>query len=456
MTNIITLTDSYKFTHWLQYPDKTRRVYSYFESRGGQFSTTVFFGLQYFLKKYLEGEVVTMEKIDQAEKLVQAHLGNKKYFNRAGWEYIVKNHGGKLPLVIKAVQEGTEVPVSNVLMTVENTDDACFWLTNYVETLLVQVWYPTTVATQSKDIYRTILSSLERTGDPNLVNFKLHDFGFRGVSSVESAGIGGCAQQVIFQGTDTVAALELAMAYYKSEMPGFSIPAAEHSTITSWGRDNEAGAYLNMLEKFPEGLVAVVSDSYDIFNACKNIWGNELKAKVLERNGTLVVRPDSGDPVEVVTEVIKTLDEAFGSTVNAKGFKVLNPKVRVIQGDGVDRNSIKAILARLEAEKYSADNIAFGMGGALLQKLNRDTNSFAFKCASITVGNEERDVYKKPATDSGKKSKRGRMKLIRTLNGFETVPETYPGQDELVEVFRNGVVTKEWNFAEVRAKAQEV
>jgi nicotinamide phosphoribosyltransferase len=238
-------------------------------------------------------------------------------------------------------------------------------------------------------------------------------------------------------------------------MPGFSLPAAEHSTITSWGRDHEVDAYRNMLTQFPTGLVAVVSDSYDIFNACAKIWGEQLRAEVLARDGTLIIRPDSGDPPTVVVRVLELLGAAFGATTNAKGFRVLNPRVRVIQGDGIDRTMLGKILQAVETAGWSADNIAFGSGGGLLQKLNRDTCKYAFKCASATIAGVERDVFKQPVTDQGKRSKAGRMKLIERDGQRLTVRDdgTSPEPDLLQEVFINGRVTAEMNWEQIRARA---
>lgn len=453
--NIVLLTDSYKVSHHKEYPPGTERVYSYFESRGGDFPATVFFGLQYLLKAYLQGPVVTREKIDAAERLLALHFGNRSLFHRAGWEQILNRHAGRLPVRIKAVPEGSVIPAHNVLMTIENTEPDCYWLTNYLETLLVQVWYPSTVATQSRAMKQTIADALDRTGDPSLVDFKLHDFGFRGVSSVETAGLGGAAHLVNFLGTDNLAGVVLAQSYYGAKMPGFSLPAAEHSTITSWGREHEVDAYRNMLRQFPTGLVAVVSDSYDIFNACSKIWGETLKAEVLARDGTLIVRPDSGDPPTVVVRVLELLGEAFGSSMNTKGYRVLNPRVRVIQGDGIDRAMLSKILQAIEAARWSADNLAFGSGGGLLQKLNRDTCKYAFKCASATVNGQERDVYKQPVTDQGKRSKAGRMKLIVRDGAYVTVRDDGASAepDVLEEVFVDGRVTKEMDWETIRARA---
>ena len=458
LNNICWLTDSYKVSHFKQYPPGTRRVYSYFESRSGStFPEVCFFGLRYFLERYLAGEVVTVEKIDEAESLFRQHFGGD-VFNRAGWMHIVEKHGGRLPIVIKAVPEGTIVPESNVLMTVENTDDEAYWLTNWLETLLVQVWYPSTVATQSRAMKQVLLRFLSETGNPNLIGFKLHDFGFRGVTCPEQAALGGAAHLVNFQGTDTIPGLLLARQFYGCEMAGFSIPAAEHSTITSWGEEHELDAMRNMLTQYPTGLVACVSDSFDIFRACSEYWGRELKDAVLARDGVLVVRPDSGDPPTVVVEVLRRLGEAFGTTTNSLGFKVLHPKVRVIQGDGIDFAMLGHILSAVKDAGWSADIIAFGSGGGLLQKLNRDTQRFAFKCSSVVVGDEERDVFKRPVTDGGKKSKAGRLKLIRAADGhLQTVRENEePTSSSLLQtVFENGRVIRQDSFAEIQSRAAE-
>lgn len=450
--NIILLTDSYKASHFKQYPKGTTTVYSYLESRlGGKFSKVKFFSLQYFLKKYLEGEVVTLAKVDEAQALFDKHLG-PDMFNRDGWIHIVNKHGGKLPVRIKAVPEGTVVPTGNVLMTIENTDPECYWLTNYLETILLQVWYGTTVATFSMHMKENILEALHKTGNPDLIPFKLHDFGFRGVSSVESAGLGGAGHLLNFMGTDTLAAITLAQDFYAADMPAFSIPASEHSTITSWGPQGEADAMENMLDQYPTGLVACVSDSYDVISACRNIWGTKLKEKIMGRKGVLVVRPDSGDPCEVVIDVLNALGDAFGFTLNDKGYKVLPDQVRVIQGDGINYESLTLLLTVIAEAGWSVDNVAFGCGGALLQQLNRDTQRFAFKCSSVVVNGVERDVFKAPATDPAKNSKRGRMKLCqkRDGSGLETYHEADGGEDIMVVVFENGVVRKTYTFDEVK------
>lgn len=462
MENLLLLTDSYKFTHWKQYPTKAKFVMSYFESRhGAKFNSTIFFGLQYFIEKYLKGVVVTKEKIDEAEELVNAHIGPGT-FNREGWEHILNAHGGRLPVEIKAVPEGMRVPTSNVLMTIENTDPKCYWLPNYLETLLVQVWYPSTVATQSREMKKYILNYLDWTASNSEgIGFKLHDFGFRGVSSVESAGLGGLAHLVNFMGSDTVQALTMAKRHYGEILAGFSIPAAEHSTITSWGKENEVKAFENMLDQFPTGLVAVVSDSYDIYYACRVLWGEKLKDKILARDGTLVIRPDSGNPIEVVPNVLDALGEAFGFEINKKGFKELPPQVRIIQGDGVNFASGMKILDAVRHRGWSTDMLAFGMGGGLLQNLNRDTQNFAFKCCNISDGENDYPVSKDPVTDHGKKSKEGRLKLIKVDGAHGSVYTTVSEVDDpenvhenlLNTVFLDGVQMIKWELKSIRERA---
>lgn len=408
MRNLILNTDSYKASHFLQYPPRTAAVNSYIEARPvAGFDEVVFFGLQMFIQEYLMTPI-TRADIDEAEEVLTAH---GLPFNRVGWEIIVDEYAGYLPVVIEALPEGSVVPTGTPLVQVRNVDHRLAWLPGYIETMLLRaVWYPSTVATNSREVKKTIWKYLEETCDDpaGQIDFKLHDFGARGTAAYEQAGIGGCAHLVNFKGTDTLTGLLYARDYYGEPMAGFSIPAAEHSTITSWGQDREEQAYRNMLQQFPTGLVAVVSDSYDIEHAVKNLWGRNLKAEVLDRNGVLVVRPDSGDPVEQVINTLQSLAEAYSVTKNSKGYDVLNPKVRVIQGDGVDAAEIGHILNVMKACGWSAENVAFGMGAGLLQHVNRDTLRFAMKASAIQDDDGVwRGVNKMPKTDPGKASKRG-------------------------------------------------
>ncbi len=452
-------TDSYKVSMHLQYPPNTKHVYSHVLSRGGVWSETLFFNLQSYLKEVLSYKI-TQEEIDSADEFWTIH---GEPFNRAGWQYILDTHNGYLPVEIRSIDEGSVVDTGTVLATIVNTDPNVPWLTTWLETpILRAIWYGTTVATQSWEIKRVIKSYLEMSGDVSGLPFKLHDFGSRGVSSNESSVLGGMSHLINFMGTDTAIGIMGAIKYYDAKLnaTGFSIPAAEHSTITSWGRGAEALAYANMVNKFSKegSIFAVVSDSYDIFNAVDNIWGKELIDLVREKKGTLVIRPDSGDPLEVLPRLLHSLEKSFGVTINTKGFKVLN-NVRLIWGDGINMISIESILRTcVNLYRFSADNLAFGMGGALLQMVNRDTQKFAMKCSAIAIADDDgniewRDVYKDPITDRSKTSLKGRVMVIREKDKFINIPydESMVDKDELKLRFRNGEFFNNQIFSEIRS-----
>ncbi len=272
--------------------------------------------------------------------------------------------------------------------------------------------------------------------------------------------IGGMAHLINFQGTDNLEALLGAQEYYNAPantVIGFSIPAAEHSTITSWGRENESQAYSNMLAQFskPGSLVAVVSDSYDLFNAIDNIWGKALKEQIIKSGGTLVVRPDSGHPPEIVLKSLQLLEKNFGATVNSKGYKVLPDCVRLIQGDGINLESLSEIIDVVLTAGYSLDNLAFGMGGGLLQQVNRDTMGWAMKASAAYVNGEWRDVFKDPITSASKRSKKGRLGVLKQDDGtFSTVRYNLvtKQKDLLKEVYRDGKVLVNEDFQTIRQR----
>jgi nicotinamide phosphoribosyltransferase len=430
-------------------------MFSYIESRGGQYDRTLFFGLQYILKEYMT-QRVTAEMVDEAEAFFRAH---GEPFPREGWDYLVQELGGRLPMRVRAVPEGSIVPTHNVLVTFESTNPRVFWVVGWLETQLMRVWYPITVATQSYFIKQDILAALEKSSDDpqGEIAFKLHDFGARGVGSRETAGIGGMSHLVNFMGSDTVVGAWYANRYYHSEMSAFSIPAAEHSTITAWGKEKEVEAYRNMLKQFakPGALVAVVSDSYDLENAVVDLWGKELRQEVIDSGATVVIRPDSGDPPTIVRRTLEQLDAAFGHTLNSKGYRVLN-HVRVIQGDGINAVSIREILARVLQGGYSASNITFGMGGALLQQVNRDTQKFAMKLSEVTMNGARIPVSKDPVTDPGKRSKAGRLDLIHSANGYETIVlqgEAPDPRSVMRTVFEDGQLFFDDTLDEIRERA---
>lgn len=462
--NILLSTDSYKLSHHLQFIPGAERLHYYVEARRDGIAPNsptggyiVPFGRQAYLKTFL-AKPITRENIEEARDF---YAGHGEPFNEEGWNHILNKHGGYMPLDIRAVAEGTVVPIRNAILTVENTDPAAFWLPGFIETSLLRgIWYPTTVATlswQAKQVIRRYLN--ETSDDPEgQLPFKLHDFGARGVSSSESAALGGMAHLVNFMGSDTVEGIIAARRFYGAQMAGFSIPAAEHSTITSWGREGEADAYRNMIRAFggkQGSLFAVVSDSYDLWHAIGNVWGGSLRDEVMWNGATLVVRPDSGNPPEVVLRAVEMLAERFGSTFNTKGFRVLNPCVRVIQGDGINLAMIGTILQVLKDKGWSADNVAFGMGGGLLQQVNRDSLGFAMKASAVQVGGEWRGIAKSPVDAPEKASKAGRLALVCEGGWSTRQLDGNHWRNALERVFLNGELLNETTFDEVRARSNQ-
>lgn len=451
-TNIILNTDSYKVSMFAQYPKGTTKVYSYLEARGPLHPETVFFGLQGFIKEYLLTPI-TQQDIDQATDFYQLH---GLPFNKEGWLHILAAHQGYLPLEIKALPEGTVVPVRHVLVTAVNTDDYVPWLTTWIETALVRaIWYPSTVATKDLMIRRFINQALMTSGDVSGAPFKLHDFGARGASSFETASIGGAAHMLFFAGTDTVSGVTYLMDYYHAGVVGTSIPAAEHSTIIAWGKDHEQEAYQNMLNQFakPGAIVAVVSDSYDIYQAADMLWGTALKDNVIASGATIVIRPDSGDPLNVNLKLIEILGERFGYDINDLGYKVLR-HVRLIQGDGVTPSTIRTIIEAFLARKWSIDNIAFGMGSGLLQQVHRDELGFAMKASAIEQQGAWKPIFKQPVDDAFKDSKAGLVST--TFNDGQW----HQGQvsDDFVQlrtIYLNGTLIVDEDFKTIQSRAQQ-
>jgi nicotinamide phosphoribosyltransferase len=476
--NLIMLADAYKYGHCVNYPDKLTKLMSYLESRGGKFQETVMFGLQYILKKYLTGQVLSEDMINEADQKLNGEGGvfQTPVFPKQDWLDLLEAHGGTIPVEIRAVAEGEVIPVKNVLMVIESIDERFPWVTNFLETLLLQVWYPITVATLSREVKKIVVEYLTKTGAkkediPMMVQFILNDFGFRGVSSVESAGIGGGAHLVNFMGSDTIAGSEMLQEFYNAEiMYGKSIVATEHSIMTLKGVDGELSIMKKFLDNNPTGIIACVSDSYNIFRACKDYWGKELKEQILGRDGTLVIRPDSGHILRTLEEIFTILFDAFGYTVNEAGFKVLPPQVRVIQGDGVNLDSIREMYEMLYDLGIGAENLVLGMGGKLLQAgIDRDTQNFAVKACYAVIDGQDVEVVKAPTEmdaegnlhPSFKKSKKGRLKLVKTNDGgYYTLcssdvsaEEFESAKCELVPVFRNGELLVDQDIVDIRERA---
>ena len=468
--NILLNTDSYKITHWNQLKKGTTKLVSYLEARkGAAFKETIFFGLQYYLK-FLSGIVFTQQHIDEAAEFSSKHFGNNTSFNKLGWELLLRKYGGKLPLKIKAVKEGTLVPIENVLMTIENTDPEFPWLTNYVESFLMKVWYPISVSTNSFYCKKIISDGIIKSNaNMDHIRYALNDFGYRGVSSEESAKLGGMAHLVHFYGTDNITSIIVANHFYNKEdfkmygtkMYGNSVTATEHSIALSFGPNEGELAYIeHLLHKFPAGILSIVIDTYNAFNFIDKIC--LFKEKILQRNGKIVLRPDSGEPLEIILFILNKLWNEFGGT-EKNGFKLLNPSLGIIQGDGINLQSLEKITQVLIEQKWSLQNIVFGSGGGLLQSTNRDTNRFAIKPCIIEIDGQEIPVSKHPINDDSKASKAGNLKLIKNEIKNNNLPHFYTisslnmdkkvfdnFKDELELVFENGELTRFQTFDEIR------
>lgn len=460
--NICILTDSYKLTHHYLYPKGTEKIYSYLESRtGAEFNKTIFYGLQYILKKYLEGSVVNEEKVLEAEKIVNQHIA-PGIFNTEDWMYIVEKLDGKLPVEIKAVPEGSPVNVGNVLMTVENTDKHAYWLPNYLESLLLQVWYPSTIATLSAEVRKLCDFYLDVTGSSkDNLNFMLHDFGYRGASSTESSRLAGSAHLLNFSGTDTVPSLAIAENYYNTpEIQGFSVQATEHSVMTAMGPEGEMEQAINVVQNAHNGILSIVIDSYNYKNFLENacIKGHALNDEINKflnkaEGNKVVFRPDSGEPISTTIDCLEIIERGFGCKTTSKGYKVFDANIGLLWGDGLNYHKIRDILFGIKAQGWAAENLIFGMGGGLHTNVNRDTQRNAFKCSAQLRDGKWFDIFKKPL-DNSKKSKKGRFKLLKNENNeYTTVPIDSDGEDQLRTVFKNGELLIDDSFTEIKNRA---
>lgn len=464
--SLICRIDSYKFSHPFAYPDdvdgqQIQGMTSYGTARVDSRQIIIPAGMQMLLKRYLT-QRITMEDVDAAEAFAIAHFG-RKLFARAAWEKVVTQYGGALPLIIRAVPEGTPIRGGMPIYTVTVLDQDLFWMSAGFETMIQRgIWYPTTIATMDYMIKREIRSMYEVTGaDMGLLPFALHDFGGRGVTSAEQAEIGGAAHLFNFMGSDTVEGVLAANFYYKEAMAAFSVYATEHSIECSFGGGREdAVRYLRkqLANAVEGGIVSIVIDGYDVYREAE-ILCTELRDEIIASKAKVVFRPDSGDMQEVVPRILRLQEMAFGTTVTSKGFKKINT-VGIIQGDGVDHLAIRSLLGKLMALGYSADNVIFGSGGALLQKVNRDTFKFAQKaCAILLEDGSWKGISKDPVTDPGKKSKEGVLTTVRSRMNNELMtarldlgPLNEEFEDLMVLVYHTGTLYNETTLAEIRAR----
>lgn len=477
-------TDGYKLDHRRQYPKGTEFVYSNWTARGSRVkdvNEVTFVGLQYVIKKRLmeDFEQFFAADVDEVCAEYQTMLDNYLGPNDIGTDHIRALHNlGYIPLEFKALPEGTRVPLRVPMLTVENTHPDFFWLTNYFETMLSnELWMPMTSATTASRI-RSLLNdfAVKTTGGIEGVGFQGHDFSMRGMSGLDAAVTSAIGHLVAFTGTETVPVLNAVAHYYP--LTGFlagTVPATEHSVMCAGGQDDERETFQRLLDLYPTQILSVVSDTWDFWNVLTDILPS-LRDQILargEKGGKLVVRPDSGDPADIVCGTvaefgagttpaekgaIEVLWDEFGGEVNEQGYKVLNPAVGLIYGDAMNFGRIQNILERLETKGFASTNMVFGIGSFNYQYQTRDTFGFAMKATNVVIEGEEKAIFKDPKTDSGlKKSLKGRIAVVKNASGslvaVDELWESHPYEDSnlLQTVWKDGEFVKEYTFDEVRA-----
>ncbi|MCI5051074.1 MAG: nicotinate phosphoribosyltransferase [Candidatus Pacebacteria bacterium] len=468
-----------------QYAPGCNKVYSYLIARSDkQYDHTVFFGLEYYLKQYLSVKL-TPEMAEEFIQYAGMILGSVNEKGEVVPRIISDDVQSKIrklcelgyfPIEIKAVPEGTVMPVRNVLMTLTNTLPDFHWVVGFVESLILKIWDPITTAACALQYRQMVEKYFDQTVDEEmhfLKDFSVHDFGYRGCSSEEQAILTGAGFLLNFKGSDTVPALPFVINHYGADPKGpimFSVPASEHSVMCSFGREDELSAFRNMLRLYPEGIVSIVSDTFNVYTVLTD-FAQELKEEILSRDGKVVFRPDSGNPEYIICGdpeapvgsneykgAVRLLDEMFGSTVNSKGYKVLNPKVGLIYGDGMYLARYERTLKRLEEMGYAATNLVIGVGG-ILRNHSRDTLGFAIKATYVEVDGIPREIEKDPITDRKKKSHKGLLKLrYSEEEGYVTEDQvTFEQESEtlLKPVFKDGQILQTQKFEDIRSRVEE-
>jgi nicotinamide phosphoribosyltransferase len=484
-TNPMFNTDGYKLDHRRQYPQGTEFVYSNWTARGSRIEgvdKVIFVGLQSAIQKRLmkDFELFFSRDVDEVcaeyQNMLDTYLGPTDI----GTDHIRALHSlGYIPLEFKALPEGTEVPLRVPMFTVENTLPEFFWLTNYFETVLsAELWMPMTSATNAARVRRLLNSWATKTGEPlDGVGFQGHDFSMRGMAGLDAARLSGLGHLVAFTGTETVPVLEYIDHYYPTnEFIAGTVPATEHSVMCAGGNENERETFQRLMNLYPSGILSVVSDTWDFWNVL-TVELPALKDQIMARDGKLVVRPDSGDPADIICGTIREalspehthlaaekgaielLWDEFGGTVNEAGYKVLDSHVGLIYGDAMNFDRITDICQRLEAKGFASTNVVFGLGSFGYQYQTRDTFGFAMKATNVVINGEEKAIFKDPKTDNGlKKSLKGRISVVRrrgtnNLIAMDEANDAEMAESLLETVWKDGKFVKRLSFDEVRRNA---
>lgn len=489
------LCDFYKVSHREQYPAGTEVVYSTWTPRSGkhapQIKEVTAFGFQGFVKEFLIdffNESFFSRSKEEVIKEYVRYMKNCLFIQNPHTKHVEDLHDlGYLPLLIKAVDEGTQVPFRVPMLTVENTDPRFFWLTNYFETLMSNnLWKPATSASTAR-VYRQILDkfALETTGSTMGVEFQGHDFSMRGMSGLEDSARTGVGHLLSFVGTDTIPAIQYAEAYYgadiEKELVGCSVNATEHSVMCAGGKDDEYETYRRLIEDtYPTGIVSIVSDTWDLWHVITDTIP-KLKNSIMKRDGgpesldKVVIRPDSGNPADILCGdpnapigspafkgVVELLAEIFGTTMTDQGYKLLDSHIGAIYGDAITIERCTEICERLKAKGFASTNVVYGIGSYTYQYNTRDTLGFAMKSTSVTINGVQTAIFKDPATDDGTKksavgrvmvkdfgdSKQGHLLIVED----EKAQITHNSPDLLTPLFENGVLLKETTLSEIKAR----
>ncbi|KQX13032.1 nicotinate phosphoribosyltransferase [Flavobacterium sp. Root420] len=481
--NPLLLTDGYKVDHRRQYPDNTTLVYSNWTPRKSRIEgldEVVFFGLQYFIKKYIIHDFDAYFFKQPKEEVVKKYarrINNYLGENQVGTKHIEDLHDlGYIPMVFKALPEGASVPLRVPMFTMYNTIPEFFWLTNYFETLLSAViWLPCNSATIAKE-YRKVLDKYaeETSSVPDFVNWQGHDFSMRGMGGIEAAVTSAAGHLLSFTGSDTIPAIDFFEEYYNAnsdtELIAGSVAATEHSVMCMGTTEGECETFKRLItEVYPKGIVSIVSDTWDLWKVLTD-YLPKLREDIIAREGKVVIRPDSGDPVDIICGnpngknenekkgVIELLWDIFGGSVNEKGYKELIPQIGAIYGDSITVARATQIGERLKEKGFASTNVVLGIGSFTYQYNTRDTFGFAMKATYGEVDGEGRAIFKDPITDDGtKKSAKGLMK-IDLVDGVyhltDNVSWEEERQGELKEVFRDGKLLIDQSLTEIRARVK--
>lgn len=476
--NAILLTDGYKTGHHQQYPTGTTEVYSNWTPRSNKYAPNgcdkvVSFGQQYVFKwlhNYFNEYFFSKPKeivCNQIKEELSMYLGTD--YDVTHFE---KLHDLQyLPIKVKSLPEGVEVPVRVPMLTVVNTNKDFYWITNFLETILsTMLWQPMTSASIALRYKRIFKNWALKTDKENIafIDFQGHDFSMRGMGGLQSAVSSGMGHATVFLGSDTLPVITSLRNYYHAK--GFvigSVNATEHSVMCAGTKEDEIGTFRQLMETYPTGILSVVSDTWDLWKVL-TVYLPQLKEEVLARDGKLVIRPDSGDPVEIICGETKTpgaespknkgvvelLWDLFGGTINAQGFKVLNPHIGAIYGDSITTERAEEICKRLYSKGFATTNVVLGIGSFTYQFNTRDTFGFAMKATSVIVNGERREIFKDPITDDGvKKSAKGLVKVVVKNKEYVLIDQVTPAEEKegaLQVIYENGQFKNQTNLEEIR------